>query len=293
MIKRTIKKRKDRKVLNDLDALKALFQVVERGKLTWEATFDAIRDPVMIITGDYRIERANLAAGETAREKIATMIGQYCYEVFAGRASVCPRCPLSGTLGTNRPHSVEIERLRKETDFQVNSYPLPLESAGNQRVVHHYRDVTGEKLLRRQLVQSEKMAAIGMLAGGVAHEINNPLGGVLAFTQLLKAELAPENPAQEDLKEIEEAAVRCKKIVSDLLAFSRPSAGPDRVPQDINNLVERVMPMLRLSLREAQVTIKTEYGKNPPPVLGDASRLQQVFMNLIRNAAEAMKSGGT
>ncbi|MBI2981985.1 MAG: PAS domain-containing protein [Deltaproteobacteria bacterium] len=292
MAKKTIKKKKDPKVLNDLDALKALFQVVERGKLTWEATFDAIRDPVMIITGDYRIERANLAAGETANQKIVTMIGRHCYEVFAGRASVCPRCPLAETLERNHPHSIEVEKLRKETDFQVNSYPLPLESGGVKRVVHHYRDVTAERLLQRQLVQSEKMAAIGMLAGGVAHEINNPLGGVLAFTQLLKSELAPENPAQDDLKEIEEAAVRCKKIVSDLLSFSRPSAGRDRVPQDINGLVERVMPMLRLHLREAQVMIKTEYGKNLPPVLGDASRLQQVFMNLIRNAAEAMKEGG-
>ncbi|MBI2083212.1 MAG: PAS domain-containing protein [Deltaproteobacteria bacterium] len=286
------KKKDDQKVFNDLDALKALFQVVERGKLTWEATFDAIRDPVLIISSDYRIDRANLAASERAKKKIVEMIGQHCYEVFAGRNAVCPRCPLKETLETNHPYSVEIEKLRKETDFQVSSYPLPLESAENPRVVHHYRDVTGERLLRRQLVQSEKMAAIGMLAGGVAHEINNPLGGILAFTQLLKAELPPESSVQEDLKEIEEAAKRCKKIVSDLLSFSRPSPGADMIPQDINALVERIMPMLRLSLREAQVTIQTEYGKNLPPVLGDASRLQQVFMNLIRNASEAMKGGG-
>ena len=285
-------RRKAAEIPKDLQGLRALFEVVEKGKSTWEATFDAIRDPVLIINKDYQIERANLASSERAGVGVREMIGRHCYEIFAGRQAICPKCPLERTLQSKRPHSVEIEKLRREADFQVNSYPLLIE-ADRLEVVHHYRDVTEEKLLQKKLMQSEKMVAIGMLAGGVAHEINNPLGGILAFTQLLQSEFSDDHPAQKDLQEIRDAAQRCKKIVEDLLSFSRPPSGNEMTPQDVKSLLEKILPLLRLNLRAASVEIRTEYEEHLPPVLGEANRLQQVFMNLIQNAAEAMKKGGT
>ena len=277
----------------DLRDLRELFKIVEKGKSTWEATFDAIRDPVMIIGSDYRIERANLEAADRAGVEVRKMKGSYCYEIFAGRRDICPRCPLEATLSVHKPQAVEIEKLRKKTDFQVNSYPMAGEGASPERVVHHYRDVTDEKLLQKKLVQSEKMAAIGMLAGGVAHEINNPLGGILAFAQLIGQELPADSPVQADLNEIQEAAKRCKKIVEDLLSFARPSTDLGKSPQDLNQLMEKILPLLRLKFREGSILVQTEYGKNLPRVLGEASRLQQAFLNLLQNAAEAMKTGGT
>jgi len=131
-----------------------------------------------------------------------------------------------------------------------------------------------------------------MLAGGVAHEINNPLGGILAFTQLLKSEFAAESAAQEDLNEIEEAAKRCKKIVADLLTLSRPSTGLELSTQNLNEIIEKILPMLRLSLRESSILIKTDYAADLPQVVGEITRLQQVFLNLIKNAAEASRQGG-
>lgn len=292
-LEKSVKHQTDKgKLPKDLKGLRTLFEVVAKGKSAWEATFDAIRDPVLIIDENYQMQRANLAASEKAGVDIRQMIGGHCYEIFAGRKGVCPRCPLETTLEANRPHSVEIEKLSKETDFRVNSYPLP-PSGSSRHVVHHYRDVTEEKLLQKKLIQSEKMAAIGMLAGGVAHEINNPLGGILAFTQLIQAELSNESPMQQDLKEIEEAAKRCKKIVEDLLSFARPPSGVGMVRQDVNHLLEKLLPILRLKLREASVSLVTHYGDNLSPVLGEANRLQQVFLNLIQNASEAMKEGGT
>lgn len=280
------------KIPKDVRDLQRLFRIVEKGKSTWEATFDAIRDPVMIIDETYRVERANMEAAERSGVEVKKMIGQHCYEVFAGRQAICPRCPLEVTLKRQRPQVVEIEKLKKEADFQVNSYPLAF-GEGPRRVVHHYRDVTDERLLQRKLVQSEKMAAIGMLAGGVAHEINNPLGGILAFAQLIRQELPLESPLQNDVKEIQEAAKRCKKIVEDLLSFSRPSADLEKSPQDLNQLVEKILPLLRLKFREGSITVRTEYGTSLPPVWGDANRLQQVFLNLLQNAGESMKGGGT
>ncbi|MBI2066928.1 MAG: PAS domain-containing protein [Deltaproteobacteria bacterium] len=279
------------KIPEKIDDLRALFEIVERGKITWEATFDAILDPVLIINKNYQIERANLAAADRSGLSVREMVGKRCYEVFAERQDICPRCPLQKTISSRAPHMVDIDRLRRSSDFQVNSYPLSLD-AEEPSVVHHYRDVTGEKMLQKKLIQSEKMAAIGMLSGGIAHEINNPLGGILAFAQLLQSELPPDSPTQEDVKEIQEAALRCKKIVADLLAFARPATAIEKSPHNLSQLVERVLPLLRLNLKTKGISIRTDYDKNLPPVWGEGNRLQQVFLNLIQNAAESMKNGG-
>lgn len=262
----------------------------------WESTFDAIQDPVLIIGKNYTVERANLAAASRAGGQgtdIQKLVGQKCYRTFAGRDSICPKCPLQETLRGNEARSVEIRDLMPETHFQVNSYPIGSEEGRSVRVVHHYRDVTEERMLQRRLVQSEKMAAIGMLAGGVAHEINNPLAGILAFTQLLQKEFLGSGQAEEDLKEVEHAAKRCKRIVEDLLIFSRPSTEDDRKPLALPEAIEKILPLLKLDLRHKNIALVTHYEANLPQVVGSTTRLQQVFLNLIQNAVQAMPQGGT
>jgi two-component system, NtrC family, sensor kinase len=136
-----------------------------------------------------------------------------------------------------------------------------------------------------------KMAAIGMLAGGVAHEINNPLAGILAFTQLLKNEMT--NPeAQGDLSEIEQAAKRCKKIVEDLLTFARPHGESELKSLSLREAVNQILPLSKLNLKHRNVTLVTRYEEGLPHVHGNSARLQQVFLNLINNAAQSMASGG-
>lgn len=264
----------------------------------WEATFDAIRDPVIIIGEDYRILRANLATARRTDKRIHDLVGQSCYVSFAGRDHVCPGCPLQKTLFTRKPHTVEIERMRQDGDFHVASYPMyaPSGMMGEApMVVHHYHDVTEEKNLQRKLIQSEKMGVIGMLAGGVAHEINNPLAGILAFAQILRRELADRPEAVTDLGEIEEAAKRCKKIVEDLLSFARPGTG-DFQDVSLTEALDRILPLARLNLRHLGIELQTHYEQTRP-VRANAARLQQVFLNLINNAAQAQasmtKSGGT
>lgn len=285
---------RSKKKNSNLKDLQRLFDIVERGKYMWEATFDAIRDPVMIINSGYRVLRANVAAAERCGRDIRDLIGKKCYETFARRKKICPHCPLAETLRTGKPRAVEIDALMPGGDFNVSSYPI-LVKAGfkGPQVVHHYHDVTEERRLQRKLMQSEKMAAIGMLAGGVAHEINNPLAGILAFTQLLKHEL-PVGEAADDLKEIEEAARRCKKIVQDLLTFARPHGESRLTSVSLVDAVEQIFPLARLNLHHHNVTLETDNEENLPLVRGNSPRLQQVFLNLINNAAQAMlpKGGG-
>ena len=276
-----------------VSSLEQLTATLSRAKYMWESTFDAIGDPVLIIDSDYTILRANLAAADRSHNDIRNMVGRKCYEIFAKRDGICPLCPLQSTLKRNTPNNTWIDQLMKGRDFQVNSYPYVDPASSREAVVHHYREVTEEKRLQRKLVQSEKMAALGMLAGGIAHEINNPLGGILAFAQLIMRDLDDKSPVKDDLKEIETAALRCKQIVEDLLNFSRQSHGNIKEAFSVNDIIRKILPLMRLKLRSQQVELETTFDGTDPHVRGYPTRLQQVVLNLLTNAAQAINQKGT
>ena len=258
----------------------------------WESTFDAITNPVMIVSNDYSILRANKAAAKGADIDVRGMIGQTCFETLAGRDDPCPGCPLHDTIESSKDRYFSLQPFKKNgRQYDVNAYPLGSLGDVEQAVVY-YRDVTEERDLQRKLVQSEKMAAIGMLAGGVAHEINNPLGGILAFTQLIMRDLGETHGSQNDLKEIEEAALRCKRIVQDLLDFSRQN--PDEVfgPVQINDVIRKIIPLVSVQARASKIQLDINQEPNLGLVRGSAHKLQQVFLNLVANAYQSMKSGG-
>lgn len=279
--------------IKEIAALKKLLDTISRGKYMWESTFDAINDPVMIVSSDYVIQRANRAAANVAEIDVRKMIHKTCYQVLAGLSSPCSACPLQETLSTHTPCSCDLLPFSKERgQYHANAYPLTSEGFKNQAVLY-YRNITEEKELQRKLVHSEKMAAIGTLAGGVAHEINNPLGGILAFTQLVLRDLDETHPNHSDLKQIEEATLRCKKIVQDLLDFSRQNREEVMGPVNINDVVKKVLPLVQLQTKTHPIKINCEFTENLPSINGHHHKLQQVFLNLIANGCQAMLKGGT
>lgn len=269
-----------------------LLKIISRGKYQWQATFDAISDPVMIITKDFKIVRANLALAEIAGRDVKSIIGKKCFTAFAGRKTKCSGCP---ALTSKQAQTRGGERLADEIhnrDYVVNAFPFRDEADGKTSIVVHYRDITEEKRLQQELIQQEKMVAIGMLAGGVAHEINNPLGGIIAFSQLIKKELDENDSLMGDIEEIERAALRCKKIVQDLLDFSRFSSGKMKHWLDVNPLIEKIIPFIKMEIRSLNISLETCLQPDLVKVFGDANRLQQVFLNLLTNACHSMKKGG-
>lgn len=269
-----------------------LFRIIERGKYQWQATFDAISEPVMIVTPDFKIVRANLGLAKVAGEDIRSMVGKKCYASFAGRKTRCVGCPISDALNKNRPYSGRLGDNVHKRDYIAGAFPFVDEVDGKAAVVVHYRDVTEEKRLQQELIQQEKMAAIGMLAGGVAHEINNPLGGIIAFAQLIKRDLDEGDSLVGDIEEIERAAMRCKKIVQDLLDFSRMSSGKKKHWLDVNPLIEKVIPFIEMELKSLNIQLATSFQPSLSRIYGDANRLEQVFLNLLTNACHSMKKGG-
>jgi len=281
-------------VSDRVEKLERLVEIISRGKYQWESTFDAIASPVMIVTGDYIIERANYAFADHCGLDITEISGRVCYEIFADRDEPCEGCPLQYTLEANRQGSDILSSRARRREFEASSYPLVLAEDQPTGAVMSYRDITEERRLQLEVIQNEKMAAIGILAGGVAHEINNPLGGILAFAQLLLKESREQKNEEltADLKEIENAAIRCKKIVADLLDFSRMSKDKEYAPVDVNKLIQNVIPFIRSEIKSLNVDLEVEVRADIPKVQGISNRLQQVFLNLMTNACHAMPKGG-
>lgn len=152
------------------------------------------------------------------------------------------------------------------------------------------RDITMLKKYQEQLLASQKMEHLGRLAGGVAHEINTPLGIILGYTQLLLEDVDKEE-WKEDLKIIEKQTKICKKIVADLLRFSRK--GPTEVKDvDLNHSLQEVISLVEHTFSLNHIKIITLLEKNLPPIKGDEEKLKQVWLNLLNNAFDAVKDNG-
>ncbi len=145
--------------------------------------------------------------------------------------------------------------------------------------------------MQAHLIQQEKLASLGKLAAGVAHEINNPLGGILIYSHLLLEDMKKEDPRYDNLAKIVKETTRCKDIVKGLLQFAHPKE-PEAIRIDINTTLNDVISLLESQAVFQNITVKKQYSSDLPPVVADRSQLQQVFINIILNAADAMSKRG-
>jgi PAS domain S-box-containing protein len=179
----------------------------------------------------------------------------------------------------------------------VNATEVPLQNtSGDDAVVGMLmiiEDITDRVQLEEQLQISEKMASIGLLAAGVAHEVNTPLTGISSFTQMLLEGADPADPRTVLLEKIERQTFRAAKIVNGLLNLSRPgTASNERVEVDLNAVIMDVFSLLEHQFEVGSVKVRRELSPVPVNVLGIEHQLQQVFLNLFLNARDAMPSGG-
>lgn len=266
-----------------------LFASLERAKVQWERTFDSISDPIVISDRERRVVRLNKAAARYLDIPLREAIGRRSCELLLGEQEPCPwhEGVLHGT-------PVSSDRYLPHRGRWVSFSAFPFEDADQQVVgiVHVLRDVTEERMLRRGVAQAQKLAAIGELVAGVAHELNNPLTGILGFAHLLLRR-APEPAIAEDLQKIAGEARRAARIVRNLSAFARLPAAPAlrRHRVDVNDLIRKTVELRHYQLHTAGITVELELDEDLPHTLADPDELQQVFLNIMNNAEQAMVGG--
>jgi two-component system NtrC family sensor kinase len=147
------------------------------------------------------------------------------------------------------------------------------------------------QVMHQQLTRTEKLTALGGMSAGIAHEINNPLGGILLYSNLVAEDIPADSPAHKNIEKIIYQANRCKNIVQNLLDFSRTATG-EMLPLQINLIIDTALNLIKGQSMFHGIEIKNELAENLPEVIGDKSRLEEVFLNLFINAADAMDEKG-
>jgi two-component system, NtrC family, sensor kinase len=177
--------------------------------------------------------------------------------------------------------------------LMVNVSVAPFQAAPGERhgTILIIDDMTARVRLEEQLQHAEKMASVGLLAAGVAHEVNTPLAGISSYTQLLRGQLDEADPRQQVLEKIEKQSFRAAKIINGLLNFSR-SSGTEFERVDVNKVLADVLSLVEHQLEGSRIRVRRELAPRLPPVRGNENRIQQVFFNLVLNARDAMPSGG-
>ena len=277
-------------IFRDLTEQRKLEKKIRQSKRNLEAIFDGIRDQLSIQAPDYRILRVNKAVVENYKTTYKELFDRKCYEVYFQRTIPCEKCPISVTINTQQPASSVMRLLEDNTTLQIFSYPILDEKGELASVIEYMKDITEEQRLQEQLIQSEKLAGIGILASGVTHEINNPLSGIIGMAEIA---LEEEDPSKNKdyLKDIMNCAQRIAEIVKGLKSYSRAAKKEDQSPLDLNGVLEESLKMVRLAIKPASVEVIKKF-QPIEKIQANIGEIQQVFTNLITNAFQAMDGEG-
>lgn len=239
----------------------------------------------------YRV--VNRAFCEIVGKSEDKIVGKTDFDLFSQPYATANRSEDLRVLESGEPFTKEnrIGEGNREKWIHLVKLPVRDDTGAVVGLLCSGRDITDVKRFQDRLNQAQKMEAVGQLTAGIAHEINTPLGIILGYTQLLLEDIAPDNQMHEDLKIIEKHTKVCRKIVSDLLRFSRHTESR-MAPLDINKVVEESVAVVGHTFRLERVMVRHHLTANLPLVVGDAEKLTQALVNLLNNAFDAIKTNG-
>jgi PAS domain S-box-containing protein len=277
-------------IFRDLTEQRKLEKRIRESKRNLEAIFDGIQDKLSIQSPDYQILRVNRAIIENYKASFKELIGRKCYEVYFQRTHPCEKCPISVTIETRQPASSIMKPPEDNMTLRIFSYPILDEKGNLVSVIEYMKDITEEQQLQEQLIQSEKLAGVGILASGVAHEINNPLSGIIGMAEVA---LEEEDPSKNEsyLMDILNCAQRISEIVRGLRSYSRAAKKGELGLVDLNEVLEESLKMVRLAIKPASVEVIKKF-QPIEKIQANTGEIQQVFTNLITNAFQAMDGKG-
>jgi PAS domain S-box-containing protein len=259
---------------------------LSKAEKEWEDTFNAISDMVFIIDEEHTIVKANLSAYNRLNLPPDKIIGEKYYKVFYNLPAPSQDCPCNKTMKTFKPEASEMQNPYLGGVFLINTYPIFDEKGKFMNVVYVAIDITERKQMEEQVLQLEKLSEIGGLISSIAHELNNPLTGIIGYAEiLLESAVSPET--EKGLKIILKEADRSAKIIRSLLDFSRKYK-PERGDVNINSVIETILAIKIHQMKIENIEIIKKFKEPSPLVKGDFHQLQQVILNIINNAHYAM-----
>ncbi len=273
-------------IVRDITERKQVEDQIKQTAKQWRTTFDSITDLVSICGKDFRLIRVNKAFADVVKMKPEELIGKPCYEIVHGTNEPLPNCPHKVTMETRKSSSVEFFEPHLGIHLEVATSPIFNENGEVVASVHLIRDITERKRMEGQLIITDRLASIGELSSGIAHELNNPLTSVIGFSELLLDRDVPDD-IKEDLEVINREAKRTAQVVRSLLTFARKH-DTEKKPVDIHNIIQKVLELRAYEQKVSNIQVNTRFAPDLPEITADGFQLQQVFINIIINAEHFM-----
>jgi two-component system NtrC family sensor kinase len=261
-----------------------LYEMVRRSEEEWETAFNALIEGIAVVGPGGAILRANRALAALAELPESEMVGRNFSELFPGALEAVTGF-IEAAYGGERTIPLVVRLEHTHRVLRLTAGPLAPAEPGS--VVILVEDVTEQRMLEAQIIQNDKMASIGQLVSGVAHELNNPLTSIAGLAELLLER--PPHPAipREHLRVIHDQAERAGRIVRNLLTFARKGVA-EKTAVDLNDVVTRTSLLIVYELQLHGIELDSDLSPGPVVVLGDRYELQQVLLNLVTNAVQAV-----
>ncbi len=272
---------------------------VLRSQNRLQALFDGAPDAIAIVDRNYRILTVNKTAQAWYNRGLEDFAGKPCHQEFQNRPDLCVNCPAEESFRTGRPAFRERASLvagGTKYYLQIFAFPLRDRNGGVVEVVEYVKDVTAEKELQQQIIQSERLAVVGRMAANVAHEIKNPLGTIVLNAELLEEELdkiglAPTAEARELLQVVKSEVDRLLEVVEEYLQFARlPKIKLEA--GNPNDVISDLLLFLREEMADRKIFLVEDLDPHLPFVPLDPKQFRQTLLNIIKNSFEAMPDGG-
>lgn len=263
-------------------------EALEEEQIKAEAVFSSMGDNVIIQDRDYKVTYQNLIN----REMYGDRRGQYCHKVYEGLDHVCPDCPVELTYRDGGIHKTEKEVRTPQglAHLELTSSPLRNHSGEIVAGIKVVRDITERKALEEQLRHVQKMEALGTLTSGISHEFNNLLSSIIGFSEML-LDKPDKNPArQKYINAIHVSGKKAAVLTKGLLAYSRKQIS-NRNPVSLNSIVQD-MESIMTRVIGTNITVHMDLAPETPDIMADRHQIEQVIVNIITNARDAMPDGG-